>query len=77
VSKVQLKVNMIFGGAFYPRGAVMEAHQLPPNLRRQDEYVGEPGSVEPLYPSGESGLPASDDEPSGENDFLGGEEGTS
>jgi hypothetical protein len=53
-SKVQLKVNMIFGGAFYHRGTVMEAAQLPPNLRRQEEYVGEPGSVESLYPQGES-----------------------
>jgi hypothetical protein len=46
--KVQLKVNMIFDGTFYPRGAVMEDQKLPPTLRRQ-KYLGEPGSVEPLY----------------------------
>jgi hypothetical protein len=64
MSKLQLKVNMIFGGAFYPRGAVMEASRLPPNLRSQAEYVGEPGSVEPFYsPEDESGPLASDDLP--------------
>jgi hypothetical protein len=39
---------MIFGGKFYARGEVMEDQELPPNLRRQ-KYLGEPGSVEPLY----------------------------
>jgi hypothetical protein len=39
---------MIFDGTFYPRGAVMEDQKLPPTLRRQ-KYLGEPGSVEPLY----------------------------
>jgi hypothetical protein len=48
MSKVQLKTNMIFGGKFYARGEVMEDQELPPNLRRQ-KYLGEPGSVEPLY----------------------------
>jgi hypothetical protein len=48
MSKVQLKINMIFDGAFYPRGVVMDDQKLPPNLRRQ-KYLGEPGSVEPLY----------------------------
>jgi hypothetical protein len=48
MAKVCLKVNMIFDGTFYPRGAVMEDQKLPPTLRRQ-KYLGEPGSVEPLY----------------------------
>lgn len=51
MAKVQLKVNMIFGGAFHNQGTVMEAREIPPNLRQQSEYVGEPGSVESLYPS--------------------------
>jgi hypothetical protein len=63
---VQLRINMIFGGTFYPRGMVIEDQKIPPTLRRQ-KYIGEPGSVEPLYPEEESGLPASDDEPSEEN----------
>jgi len=59
--KVQLKVNMIFGGAFYSQGTIMEASQIPPNLRRQSEYVGEPGSVESPYPQGEDDSGASGD----------------
>jgi len=47
--KLQLKVNMIFGGAFYSQGTIMEARKIPPNLRCQTDYVGEPGSVESPY----------------------------
>jgi hypothetical protein len=63
MSKVQLKINMIFDGAFYPRGVVMDDQKLPPNLRRQ-KYLGEPGSVEPLYPleDGSGSLSSPDEE---------------
>jgi hypothetical protein len=42
MSKVQLKVNMIFEGIHYARGHVLEQDDIPLNLRK-NKYLEEPG----------------------------------
>lgn len=42
MAKVQLKQNLIFGGAFHRLDTILEEDEIPPNLRGP-EYIKPPG----------------------------------